>query len=459
MSRSFLFKAFLAVFLACGPAWADVVSLDSDFVAGQALSSDKLNNDRHSLTDGVNNIRGVYAGSVQSSGQVKADTLGEENFADDANPRVRTAEGAACPDLVVSGLLPSNSSSLILSIPAGVAYPDGYRIEKTSATAATLTASKWTFYYLLTSGSFTTNVTTIGASMPAAPANSATLFRASTDATTINSVTDLRTTSCTAGPLDAISDAAGEANLDDLLRNGAPVRRFSPAGRTPQGFKQGLFVSWDSHTTFKVTAGSAYINGKFRSISTDTTVTTAADDPTNGGSGLDTGTVTGGPKRYYVYAVADQESVKTMSFSFSQTATAPSGVTNSTLLGSINTDATNLFLSKDVVTAHGISEYEAPGGLVVVDQATGSQVIKYSYNVSSLTDGGAGATTVTWDADFNTAPYGIGAIGQVTGGAVYTVALTATPAVGSVSIEHRAHDNTATDGANVSLIAFGDTRK
>lgn len=465
MSLSFRFKAFLlSALLLSTPVFADVVSLESDFVAGQALSTDKLNNDRHSLTDGSNNVRGVYAGSVQSSGQVKAATIGAENMAPDASPVTRTNEGASCPDLVYSGFLPATSSSLVLSIPVGVAYPDGYRVEKTSSTAATLTASKWTYYYLLTSGSFTTNVTTIAASTPSAPANSATLFRASTDATTINTITDLRTTSCAAGPFDAITDTTGEATLDDILKNGAPIRRFSQAGRTPQGFKQGLFVSWDTASTFKVTAGSAYINGKFRSVSTDTTVTTAVAAPLTGGSGLDTGTVTGGPKRYYVYGVADQDAVKTMSYTFSETATPPLGITNASLLGSINTDAGNAFTSRDIVTVHGISEKELPGGWIsfngaAADFAAELRLVAESYNVSSITDGGAGVYTVTWDADFNRAIYPVFPIGKRTAATTLLSCMPGTIAAGSAGINCRNQSDVLDDANPMNVIAFGDTTR
>lgn len=465
MSRLFKFEALLlSIFLAAGPVLADVVSLDSDYVAGQALSVDKLNNDRHSLTDGVNNVRGVYAGSVQSSGQIKADTIGEENMYDDANPRIRTNEGASCADLVYSGLLPTTSSSLVLSIPAGVAYPDGYRVEKTSATAATVTASKWTYYYLLTSGSFSTNVTNIDASTPTAPSNSATLFRASSDATTINTITDLRKTSCAAGPFEAISDVTGEATLDDIFAFGQSVRRFSPAGRNPVGLANGLFVSYDTVSTFKVTSGAAYINGKFRAVSTDTTVTTSTDAPATGGSGLDSGTVTGGPLRYCVYAVADQDAVKGMSFTYSTNCTAPSGVTNYRLIGSINTDSTNLFTSRDVVTVHSMNQREIVHGYAIFD-GSGASIYALGtndfFNVSGLTDNGTGDYTVTWDNDFPIAKYPISIFAH---SSAVPVALlpetTLTQAVGSLRFAVVRRDNgVAADGTTVSVIAGGDVQK
>jgi len=453
-----LFRYSLFLFLITSPAFADVASLESNYVAGQTDLVGQLNRDRTTLANSVNNIRGVYAGSAQSSGQIKADTIGEENMADDANPRVRTAEGASCGDLVYSGLLPSTSSSLVLTIPAGVAYPDGYRVEKTSSTSATLEANKWTYYYLLTSGSFTSQTQTIDGSEPSQPANSVKLFRASTDATQIVSIQDLRSTSCATGPFQSINDAASEATLEDILTNGQPVRRFSPTGRTPQGFAQGAYVSWNAHTSFKVTPGALYINGKYRILSQDVTVTTSTDAPLTGGSGLDTGSVTGGPKRYYVYGVADQESVKTFSVTFSESSSAPTGVTNYRLIGSINSDASNLFTSQDTMTAHALTEREIIGGWVNFD-GTGTIAIRQSYNVSSLTDNGTGDYTVTWDADFNTANYACVANGGSASAGSPNIPTCYAQATGSSSITTEDEGGTARDSAVVTAVAFGDFRR
>jgi len=424
------------------------------------LSVDKLNNDRHRLTDGVNNIRGVYAGSVQSSGQIQADTVGEENMADDANPRVRTAEGASCTDLVYSGFLPTTSSSLVLTIPSGVAYPDGYRVEKTTSTASTLQASKWTYKYILTSGSFAENVVTIGSSTPTAPANSALLFRASTDATTINAISDLRRTSCAGGPFSAISDVTGEATLSDLFANGIRTRRYSLAGRTPSGYAEGAFVSYDTATTFKVTSGSLYINGKYRAVSQDVTVTTSADAPASGGSGIDSGSVTTNT-RYYVYGVADQDEVGTFSVSYSTSASAPAGTTNYRLIGSINTDATSLFTSKDTVTAHGISQRELPAAWVVLSQS-GSQTILDSFNISGIADGGvAGDTVITIDSDLASPNYAVYCTANEISTTTNICAIKGgtTPGVGSFNIAVRNDANSQTDATYVSVLVYGDTRK
>jgi hypothetical protein len=462
MSRLSVFKAFLLsslVVIGCQKlAFCDIVSLDSAYVAGQALSVTKLNNDRQALTDGVNNIRGVYAGSVQSSGQVKADTLGEENMADDVNPRIRTSEGASCPDFVYSGLLPSTSASLVISIPAGVAYPDGYRVEKTTSTGATLTASRWTYYYLLTSGSFDTNVVTIGAATPTAPANSALLFRASSDATTINTVTDLRKTSCASGPYTAISDVVGEGTLSDLLSYGVSNRRFSPAGRTPEGYVNGLHVSLDSTTTqFKVTKGSAYINGKYRGISTDVTVPLTADAPSDGTSGIDSGSVVS-DTTYFVYAVADKTESPLLSITYSTSGTSPGGVTNARLLGKIGTDSNVRFASANTVfTTHAYSDREVPGAWLNMN-GIGSIYVKGSSNVSSVTDNAQGDYTMTWDQDFNDANYSVVCNAYETGTAALYVGITSqTAGTTRVFVSNAAGGNTDTNPLN--CIALGDMRR
>lgn len=460
MSRLFRFSLIALLLIVGRVALADVVSLESNYVAGQANIVEKLNNDRVALTNGVNNIRGVFAGSVQSSGQVKADTIGEENMADDANPRIRTAEGASCVDLVSSGFLPDTSASLVLTIPAGVAYPDGYRVEKTSSTAATLTASKWTYYYILSSGSFDTNVTAIDAAVPTAPSNSAVLFRASTDATTISTITDLRTTSCTAGPFENISDATGEGTLEDLFSNGSPVRRFSPAGRTPNGWAQGAFVSWDTHTTFKVTPGSLYINGKYRAVSTNTTVTTGNDAPSTGGSGLDSGAIAAST-RYYVYGVADQDAVDSYSISYSTSASAPAGVTNSRLIGSILTDASSLFVSKDVITAHGISDKEVVSGWINFN-GSGTVAINNSYNVSSLTDLGVGNYTITWDYDFQNANYvtaGNCIETNIPDSCIVSIQFGTTPTAGAITLLIANDSGSPIDQSIIQFLGIGDKSK
>lgn len=428
-------------------ALAGIVSFDQVAVSND-ITVAKYNAD-------LNTIYTDHNSNIQTS-NVKDGTLLVGDFDSSASPQVRTDEGAAC-DFVYTGLLSSTTvGTLTGSISAGTAYPVGYRISKSSATAKTFTASKWTFVDLDFNGNFQYSEVSINGATPSVAANSIRLERVSTDTTKIADVLDLRKTSCASGPFSAIADVAGEATLADLFTNGQPHRRFSPAGRTPNGFAQGLFISYDTTTTFKVTSGSAYINGKYRSVSQDITVTTGADAPSTGGSGIDTGSVTGGPLKYYVYGVADQDSAKTLSISFSTSPTAPTGVTNARLLGAINIDNNNLFTSYDTVTAHAVYEKEIAGAWVTFDGAASTIGIKGGYNVSGLTDGGTGVYTVTIDSDFNTTNYVVVCTSDNTSAHYCSHG---TKAVGSTPINvNQTTTNAAVDG-DVDYLAFGDTRK
>lgn len=443
--RKWLLFSFLLI---STPAFADVVSLSSNYVEGQADVTSKLNDDRQKLVDGVNNVRGVYAGSVQSAGQIKADTIGEENMADDANPRVRTSEGASCPDLVYTGLLPSTTSgTLVGSVPSGVAYPDGYRIEKSGSTAKTFAADKWTYGYLLTSGSLSYQEQTIGGSRPSDPANSAPLFRASTNSTEVIAVQDLRKTSCSSGPFSAIADAAGEATLADLFSNGTPVKTDGN-----EGFLQGLAVSWASHTTFTVSPGAAYINGKYRVLTDAVTVTQSADDPASGSSGVDTSVSSS--TRYNIFAVADKESDEVLSITYSSGA-SPAGVTNARKIGEISTDGSSLFSSHSTNTVNGVMRKEISGGWVNFNGST--MAIGSAHNVSSLTDHGAGDYTVTWDADYQNANYVVVAGGGILSGNANSAHASA-KAVGSVRITFSDSGGSAQDTSDINVLSFGTGR-
>lgn len=439
-------------------AFGDIVSLDSNYSPGQSDIITKLNNDRIALTNGVNNIRGVYAGSPQTSGQVQADTVGEENMADDANPRIRTYESAGC-EFVYEGLLPGTTSgTLVVSIPAGTAYPRGYRIKKTSTTAHTFTASKWTYLDIDQNGTFQYSEVAIDAAVPSVAANSIRIGRISTDATQVAHVKDLRTTNCAAASFDEIKVSPTSASLGDLIENGVQTRRFSPAGRTPKGYAQGLFVSWDTHTTFKVTSGGAFINGVYRIASVDVTVTTGNDTPSQGISGLDTGAIAASTK-YYVYAAGDESEVNSLSVTYSTTGTGPAGVTNYRLIGSIRTDGSSLFSSRDVVTAHALSEREIVGGWVTIDE---NAAILDSWNVSGTTDLGAGTWQVIWDHDFASAEYVVaGACRMATDAGEFV--LNPNPGdkqVGSVTVSCRTtNGGVSFDSTRVCVQAIGDMRQ
>lgn len=451
-----LIKAVLyssLAFICSHNASADVASLESNFVAGLIPQEivDHLNNDRTTLTNSTNNIRGVSSGGVQTSGQIKADTVGEENMADDANPRIRTAEGASCSDFVYSGMLPSTSSSLVGSVPTGTAYPDGYYVNKTSATAKTFTASTWTYVYVLTNGTIDYQEVAIQGSQPSDLPTSAILARVSTDATTINNVTDLRKTSCAAGPFNAISDVTGEASLGDLLSVGRPVRVSANTG-----WIQGLQVSWNTVTTFTVLPGSVYINGKYRVVSTNTTVTQSLDDPAGGLSGLDTGAIAASTT-YNVFAVGDQTNSKSFSVTIS-TASAPAGVTNYRKIGIIKTDGASKFISGDVTTIGSIMQKELIGAIINFDSTTAGGAIYWSYNVSSITDNAGGDFTLTWDEDFTTSSNAvIAGSAQVTAGSPVIVGISTTnPTAGAVRINMRNDGAGLSDSAIAQVIAIGE---
>ena len=314
--------------------YANVVSVDNVFVANDVYSADfptKLNRDIQQLTAGVNNIESV---------NVASDSLKESNFADEINPRIRTHESAVCSNFVYSGLLPATGASLTTNITAGTGYPLGYRVYKASNTAHTYTASKWTWTDLDTNGDFHYTETAFGAAAPAVYANSMRLAMVSSDAATVNYVLDLRTTSCTTGPFSLISDATGESSLGDLLQYG------------DGGFQQGLELVSKDATTVYVNAGSAYINGQYRTLTTPLSVPIdSVGSSTAGTSGLDVGAVAASTT-YFMYAGADIDAVKPMVGILSLNPTTPGGVTNFRKLGEVTTDASSSIASADVVSIH-----------------------------------------------------------------------------------------------------------
>lgn len=450
MRSKLLFILFL---IFSGTAQAAITSPDHTFIANDQYSSDfhtRLNRNIVQLTDGVNNV---------VSAQVTADTLAESDMADEINPRIRTYEGAAC-EFVYTGLLPVTSASLTSNIAAGTAYPRGYRINKASATSKTYSASVWTYVDIDINGDFQYSAVAIDAAAPATATNSIRLARVSTDGTTINTVTDLRTTSCTAGPLQNISDASGEATLEDLYSFGRPVRTTTPTGTAPQGFAQGLNLVYDAGgQTVTVKAGAAYINGKYRAISTDTVVPVTADAPATGVSGLDTGAIAANTT-YYMYAVADQEAVKTPSFSISASSSAPTGVTNARLIGSLKTEGNTRFVSRDVNTVHAINETELITSSFRFDGTATPISSADTMNVSGITDNGTGDWTVAFDVDYasSTTPNVVCASRHDSGTSNVEEVTVEAVAVGTVNVVAYAMGGpTAADSDYVACHVTGDT--
>ena len=83
-----------------------------------------------------------------------------------------------------------------------------------------------------------------------------------------------------------------------------------------------------------------------------------------------------------------------------------------------------------------------------------------SYNVTSLTDDGAGLFTITWATDFSaTADYCVVGTSQivVTGTATMLLVSSRSILAGSVAIQiHRVSDSSATDPDKTHVVAFGD---
>ena len=125
-------------------------------------------------------IDGVVLGQVPDGSitSIKAPTLAK--YADLLN------------DFVVSGSLPSTSTTLSTTIPEQIAYVMGQRVDKASE-AHTFTASKDTYVDLGTNGAYTYVEVANAAAAPAITANSIRMFKIVTDASTITTVTDLRT--------------------------------------------------------------------------------------------------------------------------------------------------------------------------------------------------------------------------------------------------------------------------
>jgi hypothetical protein len=91
-------------------------------------------------------------------------------------------------------------------------------------------------------------------------------------------------------------------------------------------------------------------------------------------------------------------------------------------------------------------------GWVNFDGTAGTIAPADSFNVDSLTDGGAGLYTVNWDTDFATANYAVSAMAGTSGDYVNISSI----AAGSVGIAVRNDGGTPEDQAIVCVMAIGD---
>jgi len=78
---------------------------------------------------------------------------------------------------------------------------------------------------------------------------------------------------------------------------------------------------------------------------------------------------------------------------------------------------------------------------------------KVAYNVSSITDNGAGDYTINWTTDFSTANYAVGGLCGTDGSGYFLDIVT--QAAGSVRVKCRKHDGTVGDQDNISVWSIG----
>lgn len=250
---------FLVAILFSANAYADVISINT-------ISADStvgtFNYNFSTQTNVINgNIEG--SGSNGSIKNIKADSIGELDFADSANPRVRDSEllgvtydtTTSQGSFVYTGLTPATASgSLTSNISAGTAYVNGYRVSK-SATSETYTANMDTYVDLSQTGNYTLSAVAVGATAPTVAANSARIAKVTTNGTDITTVTDL-------------------------------ANRRIPGLIVPSNFRTGLYVSRDSATVISVLPGSCEINNSMINKTTVTQLSLATAGDWAGGSSL-----------------------------------------------------------------------------------------------------------------------------------------------------------------------------
>jgi len=444
------FAVAAMLLIACSIAKADIVSLDSAFVVGQTDVVGKLNSDRTKLTNGVNNIQGVETGSVQTAGQIKAATVGDENMASSASPRVYLNELFIQNmddnnGLVANGLEFQTSGSLATTATPGVAYTNGYRIDKSSAVPHTFTASKWTYSFVCQDGSMDYLERNIGVDITTGeyPANCQPLSRVSTDSTQVLAVADRRKLKFTYESFDSVWDDSLESSLKDLLVANGNSYRF------------GGLLQYTDASSYTVTAGGAMINGEARDRASFTSDPAWPVSSTSAQDGLDAGSYAAG--QYYVYLVADENQVHTYRVVHSVNANTPVGKTNYMKIGEFYTNGG--VISKDSVIPY-VNGYNVGNGLRNVKgwvefYGIGTATIRSSYNVSGVTRSATGEYTITWDTDFATANYSI--VCSSTGNR--QVCGTASLAAGTANIITGTGDsvnqNDPTGTGLVTAIAFG----
>ncbi len=241
---------FLASLLLCGTTHAAIISINT--ISADATAAGIDDAFTTIVNDYNGNIQGAAAGSAIN---LLANTIGELDLGDDANPRIYVNEIldigidtiTSSNSVVTSGLEPATDAGLTSNISAGVAYVNGFRCSK-SATANTYTASRDTYVDLDQTCTFQFTEVSNGAAEPIVAANSARLSLVVTDGDNITTVTD-------------------QAN------------RRVPGLIIPAHYRNWMHVSKDSTTVITIHAGSLEINNSIitKTATTSLAITTAGD--------------------------------------------------------------------------------------------------------------------------------------------------------------------------------------
>jgi len=159
-----------------------VYNRNYDFTAGTTIVADQVDAE-------LNSIQSILNGNIDAT-NLAAESVTSASLATAVNPETRDYEMHT--EFVASGLTIPTSADLTSSCAAGVAYIRGIRVNKSSGTNHTYTASKDTYVDLDKNGNFTYSGVANGAGAPAVATNSIRIAKVVSDGTKVASVTDMR---------------------------------------------------------------------------------------------------------------------------------------------------------------------------------------------------------------------------------------------------------------------------
>lgn len=152
------------------------------------------------INDPVNQIAAVVNGNIDSTNissvsgaKLQAGTVPASSL--DTNANVETRMSEALGNFVASGCVWSTISGLNATMASGVIYISGKRVVVASVSSRTFTASRDTYVSVDVNGTVSYSEVTNGASAPSLPANSLWSAKLVSGASSITSITDMRTLS------------------------------------------------------------------------------------------------------------------------------------------------------------------------------------------------------------------------------------------------------------------------